>query len=895
MAYCEGGELWLHVDCRMSRKCPNCGSSEIDDDSARGDSTCMGCGTVLEESTIVSDVAFQENSGGGHSLVGQFISKERGQPTNLSGVPGLAHQESREITYYKGKKLIEEIASQLRINQHCVNTAFNFFKMCVSRNFTRGRVRSHVVAACLYMTCRLENTAHLLLDFSDITQVNVFDLGRTLNFLTRSLKINLPTTDPCMYILRFAVSLDFGSKQKEVVSLATRLVQRMKRDWIATGRRPTGLCGAALLLAARSYNFNRTVADVVRVVHISEAVVKKRLDEFGQTPSSTLTIDEFTSVDLEHCEDPPAFRESRRKAREIQLQKEEEALKEIELQIPPVEAEVERALEKRRKERFKRTQYARMISGSLGSESDELTLADAMVRNEIVDLVFSAAKSATPLSDAGISSTYAPSLVSLGITPVKNEVEPAAEIEREQANNNGELDLEGIDDDEIDTYILTREEVDLKTRFWMKINGEHLKEMERRRREREEEEREKDSPGRKRRRTNGIRKKEPIVAATAQEAMEKVIHEKKLSNKINYDILKEIEDADEAAIKSELDCSTCDAKEESPTDNRKLFNDNRNLSLTIGKALKARKRFRPNVNLSTKRVVEETISVITAADGAEKNTSERERGSDRDLSITDEEVPLVVDETKINERKCSSAKELASSSCSTGSSAAIIINTSMPSSTMVELSNLRVSQPNGLESFQAETSDLTMESLRKVGRFTRKRKPLKSIVEEIRKPADTVRSKSTTVAEVESKDLSEKPQMIGTRYAKMSPNLKYIQKCDKSIDQSSEQPSSADVQDEANISCESKDEEKQKTEIPSSSGSSEMETINSKNVVNQSVEQDNSEIHSAKTENARPSIIKKTRSRYLKTKPNLLTSAETKVSKELKLYLTPEILILSCT
>lgn len=80
--------------------------------------------------------------------------------------------------------------------------------------------------------------------------------------------------------------------------MATRLVQRMKRDWIATGRRPTGLCGAALLLAARCYNFNRTVADVVRVVHVSEAVVRKRLDEFGQTPSSTLTIDEFTTIDL---------------------------------------------------------------------------------------------------------------------------------------------------------------------------------------------------------------------------------------------------------------------------------------------------------------------------------------------------------------------------------------------------------------------------------------------------------------------------------------------------------------------------------------------------------------------------------------------------------------------
>lgn len=82
------------------------------------------------------------------------------------------------------------------------------------------------------------------------------------------------------------------------MSLATRLVQRMKRDWIATGRRPTGLCGAALLLAARCYNFNRTIGDIVRVVHISEAVVRKRLDEFGKTPSSSLTIDEFAIVDL---------------------------------------------------------------------------------------------------------------------------------------------------------------------------------------------------------------------------------------------------------------------------------------------------------------------------------------------------------------------------------------------------------------------------------------------------------------------------------------------------------------------------------------------------------------------------------------------------------------------
>lgn len=51
-------------------------------------------------------------------------------------------------------------------------------------------------------------------------------------------------TDPCLYIPRFAQMLEFGEKSHEVSMTALRLLQRMKRDWMHTGRRPSGLCGA---------------------------------------------------------------------------------------------------------------------------------------------------------------------------------------------------------------------------------------------------------------------------------------------------------------------------------------------------------------------------------------------------------------------------------------------------------------------------------------------------------------------------------------------------------------------------------------------------------------------------------------------------------------------------
>jgi len=57
----------------------------------------------------------------------------------------------------------------------------------------------------------------------------------------------------------------------------------MKKDWISAGRRPTGLCGAALLLASKAFEINRSVSDIVRVVNISETVIRKRMDEFRES------------------------------------------------------------------------------------------------------------------------------------------------------------------------------------------------------------------------------------------------------------------------------------------------------------------------------------------------------------------------------------------------------------------------------------------------------------------------------------------------------------------------------------------------------------------------------------------------------------------------------------
>ena len=66
------------------------------------------------------------------------------------------------VSSSSGKRNIQKVGTQLKLNQHCIDIAYNFFKMAVNKRLTRGRKTSHVIAACLYMVCRTEGTPRIL-------------------------------------------------------------------------------------------------------------------------------------------------------------------------------------------------------------------------------------------------------------------------------------------------------------------------------------------------------------------------------------------------------------------------------------------------------------------------------------------------------------------------------------------------------------------------------------------------------------------------------------------------------------------------------------------------------------------------------------------------------------
>ncbi|MES1909176.1 MAG: hypothetical protein MHM6MM_001964 [Cercozoa sp. M6MM] len=296
--------------------CTVCGGTELEADGSRGDVTCVTCGTVQKENSIVMAVTFSEQSGS-TSVVGQFVSTTGFQGLSASAkgssVQGArSHvtrmRESREQTIAQGNRQIAQLATQFTLRQHHTESAQRLFRLAVQRNFVQGRRTRHVIAACLYIVCRIERTPHLLIDFSERLQVNLHTLGRTFLKFVRLLNLSLPVIDPSLFIHRFASKLEFGDKAHAVAMSALRLVARMRKDWIHTGRRPSGICGACLLIAARVHGFRRSQREIVRVVRICDVTLRKRLNEFAETPASRLSFEQLAQQDSAVECDPPAFR-----------------------------------------------------------------------------------------------------------------------------------------------------------------------------------------------------------------------------------------------------------------------------------------------------------------------------------------------------------------------------------------------------------------------------------------------------------------------------------------------------------------------------------------------------------------------------------------------------------
>ncbi|KJZ71354.1 hypothetical protein HIM_09237 [Hirsutella minnesotensis 3608] len=277
------------------------------------DGTCRTCGRVADESNIVAEVQFGETSSGAAMVQGSYVAADQAGVRSMGpAFRRVGGSEDREKSIREARGLMQGYAQQLNISESLVTAGTQVFKLASNANFIQGRTLASVAAVCLYAACRAQPPCKvMLIDLADLVQLNVFKLGRIFKKLNEAVPLGndgLVPVYPEDLIWRFATKMEFHQDTEKVAEDAVRLVKRMSRDWMVMGRRPSGICGACLLMAARMHNFRRTVREVVYIVKVTNHTIQNRLQEFNFTESSQMSVEDFLKQDfLESSHDPPAF------------------------------------------------------------------------------------------------------------------------------------------------------------------------------------------------------------------------------------------------------------------------------------------------------------------------------------------------------------------------------------------------------------------------------------------------------------------------------------------------------------------------------------------------------------------------------------------------------------
>ncbi|XP_071721799.1 transcription factor IIIB 60 kDa subunit [Rutidosis leptorrhynchoides] len=424
---------------------------------------CNFCGKVLEDNNFSSETTFVKNAAGQSKMAGNYVRMQ----SDIGA--------SRERTLAKARDDMKFLKDGLQLDDsnEVLNVAYAFYTVALERNFTRGRRVDKVQAACLYLACRDLKKPFLLIDFSSYLRMSVYELGAVYLQLCEVLYIANPEdfhklVDPSIFLYKFMRSLIPG-ENLEVLKTARDIIASMKRDWMQTGRKPSGLCGAALYISALTHGIKCSKMDIVKVVHVCEATLTKRLIEFENTESGSLSIEEFKEK-VREFQISSSGKQPNNASGIKMLCKHKDSEKPFAYGLcrscyddfMMISGGTEGGLDPPAFQIAERERKAKASSEGNGNENSDLGIFSRFEKSDFAE----------PES-IGISSGTGNEKVSFN----DDTCEKLPTVD----NSTGSMDesdcFSDIDDDEVDCYLHTEEEKGLKKIIWESMNREYLEEQ----------------------------------------------------------------------------------------------------------------------------------------------------------------------------------------------------------------------------------------------------------------------------------------------------------------------------------------------------------------------------------------------------------------------------------
>ncbi len=287
-------------------RCPDCNSRHLSFDSKRGEICCGHCGLVVEESVIDESAEWRaynkdqeeskSRSGAPKSLLqydhygtvidytNRDIFGNSLSPQKASQMFRLRTLQRRAVFQYGTERNlvfalneIKRISSQANLPKTVKETAAILYRKILKQGLIRGRSTEALVAASLYLSCRLNEHPSSLEDIAAETRLTKKKLAKNFRLLLKNLTIKTPLTNPEGSVRKFASMLEFPNI---VVTEAQNILMKAKDARIAVGKNPNSLAAAALYIAALRNSIKCSQKELSKVCQITEVTLRNRYKEF---------------------------------------------------------------------------------------------------------------------------------------------------------------------------------------------------------------------------------------------------------------------------------------------------------------------------------------------------------------------------------------------------------------------------------------------------------------------------------------------------------------------------------------------------------------------------------------------------------------------------------------
>ncbi|MFW9844649.1 MAG: transcription initiation factor IIB [Candidatus Thorarchaeota archaeon] len=302
---------------RRVRVCIGCGQRIFTEDYVRGEHTCTTCGLVASDHSADTGPewrAFTAEERDARARTGAPMTltiADKGISTMIDwrnkDANGRAIKSTTRAAMYRMRKWhirsrlhssqhrnlsiamseMQRLSSQLGIPRDVRETAALVYRKSLMKRIVRGRSIESVVAASVYLACRIHRIPRSLDEIATETEVDRKKIGHAVRLVVSKIKVNVPLPSAKDLIPRLSSDLMLNGR---TVMRATEIIQRAKERYVTIGKAPNGIAGAALYIAGILEDDRRTQREIAIASRVTEVTIRNRYKELVRVLEITFNI-----------------------------------------------------------------------------------------------------------------------------------------------------------------------------------------------------------------------------------------------------------------------------------------------------------------------------------------------------------------------------------------------------------------------------------------------------------------------------------------------------------------------------------------------------------------------------------------------------------------------------